>query len=179
MRHLYSVFQRSSTLCFYNYRGEYPISGIFPNVHTLTLITCKDIHRIVQPTVFPNLKQIHYLSTPLVKPIRTIQPITWIFPSLEHAFYQSMMKDGVVDPHLITSYIDDIRCAEDGVMDMSLYIPEYGIMDGEQYAYYMRQFFTKNKMAPHHVDEYYHRMLTKMFMKVIHPGATPSHNCNM
>ena len=172
MRHLYSVFERTSNMCFYQYNGSYAVSGLFPNVTTLTLIKCNNIHNLIQTAVFPNLKSIHYLSGVPKEPIELTHNIKWILPSFYHPFYQTLhnFENGIgrVDTHLISLYVDSIRMAEDGVTDISLYIPDYGIIDGENYDYYLRQYFTKNNRKNAHFDEYYSQNITKTFMKLIH-----------
>jgi len=170
MRHLYSVFDRTSNMCFYQYNGSYSVSGLFPNVTTLTLIKCTHIHNLIQTAVFPNLKSIHYLSGVPKEPIDMKHNIKWILPSFHHPFYQSLLESSIarVDPHLISLYVDSIRMAEDGVTDISLYIPDYGIIDGEHYDYYLRQYFTKNNKKGSQFDEYYSQNITKTFMKLIH-----------
>lgn len=171
MRHLYSVLERTSNFCFYNYNGRYTITGRFPSVNTLTLIRCANINNIVQSSVFPNLKMINYLSAPPTEPIYGCLSYKWIFPSLQHQFYTSMMEAGVgsVNEQLVTLYIDSIKQSEDGLKDISLYIPDYGVMNGDNYDDYVQHFFTKNRYKYNHIDEYYNRNLSKTFMGLILP----------
>jgi hypothetical protein len=74
---------------------------------------------------------------------------------------------GRIDEQLVTTYIDSMIPAEDGLMDISLHIPEYGMIDGERYEYYMRHFFTKNTIHNSPFDDYYQRSLTRRFMETI------------
>ena len=168
MRQLYSVLNKTPTMCFYKYQNLYPLKGVFPNVHTLSLIQCTQIAPLIQLSVFPNLRTIHYLSSPPKELILDAFKFKWVFPSLVHPFYSGMMEAGIarIDEQLIPTYIDSMIPAEDGLMDISLHIPEYGIIDGDRYEYYMRHFFTKNI---HHgpFDDYYQRSLAKRFMETI------------
>ena len=168
MRQLYSVLNKTPTMCFYKYQNLYPLKGVFPNVHTLSLIQCTQIAPLLQSSVFPNLRTIHYLSAPPKELIHDAFRFKWVFPSLVHPFYSGMMEAGIgrVDEQLIPTYIDSMIPAEDGLMDVSLHIPEYGIIDGDRYEYYMRHFFTK-KIHHGPFDDYYQRSLAKRFMETI------------
>ena len=166
IEYIYSVLGRTSTLCLYNHSQRIPI--VFPKVQTLALVQCTKINEFVLPSVFPNLRTIHYLSTPPVS-YKRIANVKWIFPSMSHPFYQGMMEAGIgrIDEQLVTTYIDSMIPAEDGLMDISLHIPEYGMIDGERYEYYMRHFFTKNTIHNSPFDDYYQRSLTRRFMETI------------
>lgn len=169
MRQLYSVFNKTPTLCFYKYQNSYPLRGVFPHVQTLSLIHCTQITSLLQSSVFPNLRTIHYLSAPPKELIPDALRFKWVFPSLVHPFYSGMMEAGIgrIDETLITTYIDSMIPAEDGLVDMSLHIPDYGIMDGDRYEYYMRHYFTKNNVHYGPFDDYYQRSLAKRFMETI------------
>ena len=168
MRQLYSVLNKTPTMCFYKYQNLYPLKGVFPNVHTISLIQCTQIAPLLQSYVFPNLRTIHYLSAPPKELIPDAFRFKWVFPSLVHPFYSGMMEAGIgrIDEQLIPTYIDSMIPAEDGLMDVSLHIPEYGIIDGDRYEYYMRHFFTK-KIHHGPFDDYYQRSLAKRFMETI------------
>jgi len=168
MRQLYSVFNKTPIFCLYKYQNLYPLKGVFPNVHTLTFIQCTQIAPLLQSSVFPNVHTIHYLSAPSKEFIPNALRFKWVFPSLVHPFYSGMMEAGIgrIDEQLINTYIDSMIPSENGLMDISLHIPEYGIIDGDRYEYYMRYFFTKNiQCSP--FDDYYQRSLRKRFMETI------------
>ena len=169
MRHLYSVFDKTTNLCFYKFNGSYRITGLFPNVTILTLINCTQIQSILQPSVFPNLRKINYLSSAPIEPIQSKLETKWVFPSGNHVFYRCMIEAGVgqVDHELVPTYIDSMKRAEDGLTDITLYIPDYGLINGENYEYYLTSYLTKNKSNPNPFQEYYNRNLTKSFLEMI------------
>ena len=119
MRQLYSVFNKTPTLCFYRYQNSYPLRGVFPHVQTLSLIHCTQITSLLQSSVFPNLRTIHYLSAPPKELIPDALHFKWVFPSLVHPFYSGMMEAGIgrIDETLITTYVDSMIPAEDGLVD--------------------------------------------------------------
>jgi len=74
---------------------------------------------------------------------------------------------GNVNEQLITLYIDSIKESEDGFKDITLYVPNYGVMRGDNYDDYVQHFFTKNKNKYTPIDEYYNQHLSKSFMRLI------------
>jgi hypothetical protein len=166
IEYMYSILGRTSTLCLYNYSQRIPI--VFPRVDTLTLIQCQQIDSIVQSSVFPNLKTIHYLSTPPTRYTK-IPNVTWIFPSFSHEFYHGIIEAGIgrVDDDLITKYITNIKHAEDGT-EMTLWIPDYGMMDADVYHHYLNQYIAHCGKKDQYPFETYHQELLKQnFMKRI------------
>jgi hypothetical protein len=142
-------------------------------VDTLTLIQCSKIDTIVQPSVFPRLKTIHYLSAPPTHYAR-IPGVTWTVPSLSHPFYQGLIEAGIgyADDGLISRYITRINYAEDG-METGLWIPDYGVIDADMYRYYVNQYMLhqQDKNNGHYPFTIYHETLLKQhFMKRILPG---------
>lgn len=162
---LASVFERTQNLCFYKFNGS--VSGYFPHVKILTLIHCKHMESILKPSVFPHVKQIHYLSnSPVEADLHRKINASWVFPNLSKPFYSTMVEAGLgrVDESLITQYIHNITLMD---IEFTLKIPEYGIIHGSDYQEEMSAFFMKNKSprnkSPHY--EYYTQVLKRKFME--------------
>ena len=131
--------QRTSNLCIHQL-GEQALSPqlSFPNVRTVTLTQCKPkgISRILTPQIFPNLKEVHYLSAnPGQLDIYTRFPsVTWLFPNGQHLFYKCMVDEGVgrIENRLIRTYIHHYRKTEGGGR-VQINIPWYGVQYGHVY----------------------------------------------
>ena len=124
---------RASNVCIYQF-GNQKISSTlqFPQARTVTLINCSrdGVNRILTPSIFPNMREIHYLSAhPGQVDIyqRFSRPITWIFPNSDYIFYKCMIEAGLgrVENRLISTYIQSV--------DQDLCIPQYGMTIGEPY----------------------------------------------
>jgi len=168
IEYIYSVLGRTSTLCLYNHSQRIPI--VFPKVQTLALVQCTKINEFVLPSVFPNLRTIHYLSTPPVS-YKRIANVKWIFPSMSHPFYQGMMEAGIgrIDYDLVSRYITGIKHTEDGI-ETTLWVPDYGIIDADVYQHYVDHYI-KNKICNASANAYHQHLLTQKFMKRILPDA--------
>lgn len=166
MEYMYSMLGRTTNLCLYKYSERIPI--VFSRVHTLTLIQCSQMDAIVQPSVFPNLKTIHYLSAVPTQHVH-MPNVTWVFPSGRHPFYQGMVEAGIgrVDDDLIARYIASIIHVEDGIKT-TLWIPDYGMIDADVYHYYVNQYIRdsmRQSCNPHLT--YHATLLKRQFMKQI------------
>jgi len=164
MKCLTSVFKQTSNLCFYKFNGS--VSGIFPHVTTLTMIACNYPTSILNPSIFPNVKYVHYLSKdPIEYDLYTKASVKWVFPNLSTPFYSTMVETGLghVDESLITQYIHNMTLI-DGNIEFTLNIPEYGIIRGSDYQEEITAFFMKNK-ADNSYNQYYNQALKRKFME--------------
>jgi len=159
MKCLTSVFQRTTNLCFYKYNGA--VSGIFPKVTTLTLIHCKNIPLLLQPSVFPNLLKINHLSLP-VEYIH-YPNVSWVYPIKNTS---TELGVGYVDENLISKYIHDIKHVGTK-KEIALTIPDYGLIDGEVYAAELAHFFKNHKNIQNSFHTYHNTILKRTFMEVI------------
>ena len=146
MRNFSHFLHHTNHLCLY--RLSCSPSLYFPNVSTLALIRCSEegVHTILKPTIFPNLKRIHYLSLHPGDPAiykRFPKSVSWVFPTRPYHFYDCMVSAGLgkKDPTLISTYIASSKLINEQ-MEFDLHIPEYGILDGEVY----RAQFGKNEV---------------------------------
>lgn len=131
---------RTSNICMYQF-GNQPISPTlqFPNARTVTLINCsrEGVNRILTPSIFPNIEEVHYLSAhPGQVDIyqRFSKPISWIFPNSQYIFYKCMIEAGVgrVENRLISAYVHSVGLHYNQI-HMDLSIPQYGLTIGDPY----------------------------------------------
>lgn len=131
---------RTSNVCIYQF-GKQKISPTlqFPHARTVTLINCgrEGINRILTPSIFPNMREVHYLSAhPGQVNIyqRFSRPISWIFPNSDYIFYKCMIESGLgrVENRLICTYIDSIDQDQKKIY-AELCLPDYGLTIGEPY----------------------------------------------
>ena len=128
---------RTSNVCIYQFKNQTISPTLqFPNARTVTLINCsrEGVNRILTPSIFPNIDEVHYLSAhPGQVDIYQRFPklISWIFPNSEYIFYKCMIEAGLgyVDNRLISNYIYSVD--QSGA---NLYIPQYGLTIGESYC---------------------------------------------
>jgi hypothetical protein len=155
--HFTKFIQTANNVCIYRLNSEYISSKLqFPNAYTLTLIRCSDkgVYNILKPSIFPNLTRINYLSldpgdVSIYK--RFSRKVSWIFPMKQYDFYDCMLYAGLgkKDSRLITSYISSSKYINNN-REYDLYIPDYGIVDGDVYRYFFlhllnESYFMKNK----------------------------------
>ena len=132
--------QKTSNLCVYRLQSEaIPSTLFFPKVTHLTLIHCSPtgVTNLLNPSIFPHLQKIHYLSlhpgqTDIHK--RFGNKVKWIFPNQDYAFYQCMIDAGLgqVDTDLIPTYIYNKKI-ENQTIGFNLHVHGYDILDGELY----------------------------------------------
>lgn len=158
--------QQTSHLCLYQLCKK-PVSPtlFFPNVKTLALIHCTSagITNILQPSIFPNLSEVHYLSAHPGRVdlyTRFKKPISWVFPNLRYAFYDCMIQagQGRVEKQLISTYISQFVKGPDGVK-MMIRLPGYDVVKGSEYARYLRQHLYqsnyRNQSYSNEISQYY------------------------
>ena len=147
---------RTSNVCIYQF-GNQKISPTlqFPHARTVTLINCsrEGVNRILTPSIFPNMCEVHYLSAhPGQVDIyqRFSRPISWIFPNSDYIFYKCMIEAGLgrVENRLISTYIDSIDQDQKKIY-ADLCLPGYGLTIGEPY-----------RERLHHYLRYQHYPLT-------------------
>jgi hypothetical protein len=186
----------TSHLVLYRLKSQFIRNQItFPNVTTLSLVHCHHIgiKRILNTSIFPNLKEIHYLSThPGEYDIyRKLSPqLKWIFPNYSFGFYDSMMEAGrgIKSDLLISNHITNFKITNH-LMYFDLYLPNYCIADGYWYLS-MQNMFLKEKYGnelgknsvslkyskslyqpdsiPHSTFNHYHnKNINELFMKTI------------
>lgn len=131
---------RTSNLCIYQF-GNQQISPTlqFPNARTVTLINCsrEGVNRILTPSIFPNMREVHYLSAhPGQVDIyqRFSRPISWVFPNSDYIFYKCMIEAGLgrVENRLISTYIRSVDLHQNQI-STDLNIPQYGLTNGGPY----------------------------------------------
>lgn len=131
-----SYFRYTTTLCMYHMDlSMFPPRVCFPRVKTLALLRCSSdtVACVLLPTVFPSLKEIHYLSGhPGSGAIhrRFSKSVSWIFPDYEYPFYNRMVEagHGIKSNTLLSSYL-----SKQVVDDFEIYVPHYTLMKGEEY----------------------------------------------
>lgn len=136
-------------LCVYQLGSEYLYSKlIFPHVTTLTLIQCeaKGVDHIFSPMIFPQLRTVNYLSSaPTDTTIhrRFNHNILWAFPAISYPFYDRMVEAGYgyQNPDLVVNFIADRKKEKTHVVH-DLYLPGYGIMEGNVYRSAAYDYFT-------------------------------------
>ena len=148
--------EKTNHLCIYKL-GNLPLPTqlSFPNVQTVVLINCNKygVNNILRPTVFPNLRQIHYLRAhPGSYDIhnRFQNNIHWVFPNKKYDFYEYIMSIGIgkKKSNLISTYIVNKQLL-DGKNDFDisykfdLQIPDYDIVDSEWYKLQFYEYLVK------------------------------------
>ncbi len=135
--------ENTKDVCIYKF-GVFsiPHSVIFPNAKCLTLINCSKtgISNILNPSIFPNIHTINYLST---NPDRSLlhtrfsSHVNWIFPDKNYDFYNFMteMGYGKKDSSILNKYIHNKRIIDgkngfDISYELDINIPDYGIVNG-------------------------------------------------
>lgn len=138
--HFLKYINTTSHLVLYQLKSQFIRDNlVFPNVSKLSLVHCNHIgiKRILKSEIFPNLSEIHYLSThPGEYDIyHKLSPtVKWIFPNYSFGFYDSMMESGrgFKNDLLIPNHITDFKQIYQ-LIYFDLYLPNYGIMDGHYY----------------------------------------------
>jgi hypothetical protein len=131
-----NYFRYTTTLCVYHLQPEMIRQVVhFPYVRTLALVRCPPtiIPSLLQPSIFPSLKEIHYLSghpgsSTLHRHLSS--SVSWIFPNYSYSFYDTMVESGygMKSDTLLSNYL-----SKETATDFELYIPQYTIMDGNLY----------------------------------------------
>lgn len=168
----------SKTACFYHLRSIcFPSNLCFPFAETVTLIRCHPfiIKELMKPHIFPNIKNIHYLSAhpgdiDITKRFNT--SVQWIFPNLKYPFYKNtfLAGKGKTDDYLIYNYISNKKLSSSS--EFYLYIPGYSVMDGALYHSLVHQYLST--YSPHHfnLDSYI------KFQKFISYQSQPIYNAH-
>ena len=164
---------RTSNICIYQF-GNQKISPTlqFPHARTVTLINCsrEGVNRILTPSIFPNMREVHYLSAhPGQVNIyeRFSRPISWIFPNSDYIFYKCMIEAGLgrVENRLISTYINSVDRDQKQIY-AELCLPDYGFTVGEPY-----------RLRLHHYLQYQHHPLTsELDHDHIHGEPSDCHN---
>jgi hypothetical protein len=158
--------QQTSHLCLYRLcKKPIPPTLFFPKVKTVALIHCSSagISNILRPSIFPNLREIHYLSTHpgRVDLYKQFQPsVSWVFPNLRYAFYDCMIQAGRgrVENHLISTYIHQFVKFPRGAK-MMIYLPGYDVINGSDYMRYLRKYLYQPnpyQTYSNEISQYYH-----------------------
>ena len=150
--------KQTKNLCLYKLGNHtIPNNIFFPNAKTLTLINCNrgGILNIFTPTIFPNLKNVNYVSAdPGDFKIyeRFNNEIKWIFPNKTYDFYDFMVKTGrgKKDPDLIKNYLTNKKIIDgkngfDISFEFDLIIPEYGIVNGDWWRSQFYEYLVKHQ----------------------------------
>ena len=131
-----SYLQRTRNVCLYRLGGSHLPPLCFPRATTVTLIHCgpEAVNQMLSPSIFPNLRSIHYLSAHpgQVDVYRRFPNATWLFPNQKYLFYNYMVEagHGMVEHRLIRTYVH--RFFPDG-NHVELNLPGYGLYLGEWY----------------------------------------------
>jgi hypothetical protein len=143
--------ENTSNVCVYKLGNhKLPNNLFFYKASTITLINCskEGVSNIINPSYFPNLRRINYMSlhpgdTTISERFKT--SVEWIFPNSNYKFYRDMIsyKYGYIDNTLWSKYIQSFELNEsfsefDFSIDSILYIPDYGTISGE---WYKKQFY--------------------------------------
>jgi len=145
--------QRTTNLCLYQI-GHTKISPslFFPKAATVTLIHCTPagISTILQPSIFPNLRNVHYLSAhpgTIDLYTRFKKPIQWIFPNQRYTFYQCMIDagHGRVENRLIRTYIHECETRSNQPY-VTMNMPGYGMVEGSWYRRQVEDYFSQKKL---------------------------------
>ena len=145
----YRYMESTRHLLLYRLDAVYPVplNLRLPRVDTVTLIHCapEAVGRFLQPTVFPSLRQIHYLSA---APTDTLlhrhfgTRAKWVFPALSgeasYAFYDRMVEGGwghrvhgLVEQYIVRHKPLGEEQNQETWFD--IYLHQRGIVDGEWY----------------------------------------------
>jgi len=193
--HFLKYMNTTSHLVLYQLKSQSIHNHLeFLNVNKLSLVHCHQfgIERILKSDIFPNLKEIHYLSTHPGKYdiYRNLSPnVKWIFPNYSFGFYDTMIESGrgIKNDLLIPNHITDFKQIYQSIY-FDLYLPNYGIMDGYYYLSLQNMFLQEkygnelqyNKVSFENSDKYsdsyyinspfkhyYNKRLDHMFMTTI------------
>ena len=165
---------RTSNACIYQF-GNQQISPTlqFPNVRIVTLINCsrEGVNRILKPSIFPNIREVHYLSAhPGQVDIyqRFSRPISWVFPNSDYIFYKCMIQAGWgrVENRLISTYIHSTELYQNQLY-ADLIVPQYGLTIGESY-----------RTRLHHYLQYQHYPFTSQLEHDHIHGEPEPIDCN-
>jgi hypothetical protein len=164
---------RTSNVCIYQF-GNQPLSPTlqFPNARTVTLINCsrEGVNRILTPSIFPHIEEVHYLSAhPGQVDIyqRFTYPLSWVFPNSTYIFYKCMIEAGWgrVENRLISTYINSVDRDQKQIY-AELCLPHYGMTIGEPY-----------RTRLHHYLRYQHYPLTSELEHDHFHGEPQSFDC--
>lgn len=157
--------ETTPNLCMYKLGSQFiPESIIFPRAEKVTLINCSShgILNILNPTIFPNLNKVNYLSTdPGDFKIyeRFNDNIRWIFPNKTHDFFDFMVKigRGTKDSQLIKKYVASKKILDgkngfDISFECDLNIPGYGIIAGDWWHSQFYDYIVKKQYSYKYKD---------------------------
>lgn len=147
--------ESTNHLCIYKLNGQNVTTNVlFPKVKTLTLINCSKtgVQNVLNPNIFPNTKNINYLSAgPVEYDIyqRFRGDTQWVFPNKNYDFYNYMVDKGygkkddtIMKKFIASKKIIDGANGFDISFQFDLNIPEFGIINGEwwrsQFIEYLR-----------------------------------------
>lgn len=165
---------RTSNVCMYQVKNQ-PISPTlqFPRARIVTLINCsrEGVNRILTPSIFPNIREVHYLSAhPGQVDIyqRFSRSISWVFPNSHYIFYKCMIEAGLgrVENQLISTYIHSVEQYKNQ-LHADLCIPQYGITNGELY-----------RERLHHYLQYQHHSITTELEHDYYHGEPEPFDCH-
>jgi hypothetical protein len=150
---LLHYFKRTTNLCIFKLGSHrLPPTLCFPKASTVTLINCsrEGVSNILKPSIFPDLNQIHYLSThPGTFDLHTRFPksVSWLFPNPRYAFYKCMMEAGFgrIENRLINTYVRQFS-KNSHMIQIDLHIPGFGTVDGSWYANQMKQYLSEEML---------------------------------
>lgn len=178
----YRYMESTRHLLLYRLESNYPLPAQLrlPHVQTLALLHCapEAVERFLQPSLFPSLRRIHYLSrAPHNATLhqRFGVQAEWVFPALSgmpYPFYDCMIEGGWArrEHGLLEQYIvrhKPVKMAnKKDETWFDLYLSQRGIMDGEWYVGQQMAYLHKK-----HCDEF----------EVIYPMAQedPFHRCHI
>jgi len=151
--------KRVNNLCLYRFDHIAMSPSIsFPKAQTVTLINCgrAGISQILTPTIFPNLRQIHYLSAhPGDVGIYTRFPknVSWLFPNVKYPFYNCMIEagHGRVENRMIPIYLHHLT-KRGNYVSMEVNLPGYGICNGDWYRDQFYRYISQPRDLPKHTD---------------------------
>ncbi len=165
----YRYIESSRHLLLYRLDSSHTVPATLrlPHVETLSLVHCapESVERFLQPSYFPSVKRIHYLSAgPTDTGIhrRFGRTLDWVFPVVTrpYLFYDAMVEagwgrreQGLVGQYLVSSKMIN------GQTWFDLYLPSRGIVYGEWYtsqqtAYIHKKHCDSLKMAYPTREEY-------------------------
>jgi hypothetical protein len=159
----YRYMESTRHLLLYRLDALYPVPMHLrlPFVDTIVLVHCapEAVGRFLQPTVFPSLRRIHYLSAAPTDPLihRSFGTrVGWVFPYLSggasYPFYDRMMEGGwgrrthgLAEQYLVRHkpYRKETW--------FDLYLPQRGIVDGEWYYAQQMAYLRKKHCDAFHV----------------------------
>lgn len=165
----YRYIESTQHLLLYRLDSIYPVPLHLrlPKVHTLVMLHCapEAVQRFLQPTHFPSLQRIHYLSaapndTLLHRRFGT--RAEWVFPAfsgdVSYPFYDRMVEGGWGrrEIGLVEQYLVCHKPVENGKGKeietwFDLYLPERCIVDGEWYVQQQMAYLHKKHCDGFHV----------------------------